>query len=232
MEQAHTHGGAAAAAAARAALARHAALAAALAASTTALADDDTGAAAAHAESATMMLRLAIGASGDIETGDEDEDGDGDGDGDDREECPICLDARAEVVLPCSHGFCRDCARSWGGLSSACPCCRAQTMARSGRAEQWELLESGREMQGGAEYAAVALGFLDGLGAAADGCVRAMPPRTAALAEGERPFLLVRSPQPQPQPQSQSDGGRAEGAAVGRQAGAGVGAPGVGGSGR
>ena len=144
------------------------------------------------------LLRLALLRGNEGETGDDDDAGDAVG-----EECPICLDAVVEVVLPCSHGFCRDCVRSWEGLSSTCPVCRGVT-ARSEAGEQWELLDARTStvLERDGTYAAMAASFLEGLSAAADACVRAMPAAAAVrgmgsssvggvgMEGGERPFEL------------------------------------------
>lgn len=42
-------------------------------------------------------------------------------------ECPVCLDAPAAIVLPCTHAFCQSCMLDWSGKSDTCPLCRATT---------------------------------------------------------------------------------------------------------
>ena len=49
-----------------------------------------------------------------------------------QEECPICMDRPVDVVLACSHGFCKPCEIEWlvGENRGTCPICRsAQTDA-------------------------------------------------------------------------------------------------------
>ena len=29
------------------------------------------------------------------------------------EECPICMEREAEVIFPCAHSFCNQCAEQW-----------------------------------------------------------------------------------------------------------------------
>jgi len=54
--------------------------------------------------------------------------------GDDSEEeteCIICMEKRAEVVLPCTHKFCQKCLDSWSEKSETCPMCRCLTTDHS-----------------------------------------------------------------------------------------------------
>lgn len=41
-------------------------------------------------------------------------------------ECMICMDATANICLPCAHSFCEDCIKSWYTKHSSCPMCRSQ----------------------------------------------------------------------------------------------------------
>ena len=38
--------------------------------------------------------------------------------------CPICLDKKADNVLPCLHSFCQQCIEDWYVKSECCPLCR------------------------------------------------------------------------------------------------------------
>jgi hypothetical protein len=40
-------------------------------------------------------------------------------------ECPICLDNKVNIqVYPCTHKFCRCCAKQWVNTHFTCPLCR------------------------------------------------------------------------------------------------------------
>eukprot|EP01098_Paradermamoeba_levis_P000822 TRINITY_DN10952_c0_g1_i1.p1 TRINITY_DN10952_c0_g1~~TRINITY_DN10952_c0_g1_i1.p1 ORF type:complete len:169 (-),score=18.08 TRINITY_DN10952_c0_g1_i1:28-534(-) len=44
----------------------------------------------------------------------------------DEDECIICMERKAEVVLACNHAFCQKCTNEWSCKSQTCPYCRTQ----------------------------------------------------------------------------------------------------------
>lgn len=72
------------------------------------------------------------------------------------EECVICMDRKAEVILPCSHTYCEKCIDEWQGNHKNCPICRA---AVKGREDTWVLSEKPRDD----EIAHASSGYLMGL---------------------------------------------------------------------
>merc|ERR1711924_432138 len=50
-----------------------------------------------------------------------------------KEECCVCMESAVEVVLPCSHAFCKKCNNDWMHQSAYgdCPVCRAPVRTTS-----------------------------------------------------------------------------------------------------
>lgn len=49
---------------------------------------------------------------------------DGEDDEDDENECVICMERKARVVMDCTHAFCDVCLEKWNEKSMTCPLCR------------------------------------------------------------------------------------------------------------
>lgn len=46
------------------------------------------------------------------------------------DECCICMEQQHDVVLACSHAFCRRCIEGWTARDDTCPMCRTQVDAK------------------------------------------------------------------------------------------------------
>lgn len=80
------------------------------------------------------------------------------------EECCICMDQKAEVVLACVHSFCKTCIDRWSDvtrgqhLSNTCPICRDEI---HGNKDYWEVPEPPSKT----EIGNFVLGMAEGAGA-------------------------------------------------------------------
>ena len=57
-------------------------------------------------------------------------------------ECIICMENDIEIVLQCSHAFCKDCYRKWKERNDACPYCRSTNMPDINSEDIWTIEET------------------------------------------------------------------------------------------
>lgn len=57
-------------------------------------------------------------------------------------ECIICMEKDIEIVLQCSHAFCKDCYIKWKERNDACPYCRSKNMPDINSEDIWTIEET------------------------------------------------------------------------------------------
>lgn len=76
----------------------------------------------------------------------------------DSDECCICMDQKAEVILACVHSFCKTCIDRWSDFNNTCPICRDEI---HGNKDYWEVPEPPSKK----EIGNFVLGMAEGAGA-------------------------------------------------------------------
>lgn len=74
------------------------------------------------------------------------------------EECCICMDQKAEVILACVHSFCKTCIERWSDVNKTCPICRNEI---HGKKDYWEMPERPSDK----EIGQFVMGLAEGAGA-------------------------------------------------------------------
>ena len=88
------------------------------------------------------------------------------------------MDNVVEIVLPCSHSFCRECAVAWqqsaptAGVHMECPLCRGESDGSGAIPAEWELTEAEEVLNATASH-------VGDLARTADTFVRRLPSLTA-----------------------------------------------------
>ncbi|KAL9955559.1 hypothetical protein ACROYT_G036897 [Oculina patagonica] len=75
-----------------------------------------------------------------------------------KDECCICMDRKAEVILACVHSFCKHCIDRWSDVNNTCPICRDEI---HGNKDYWEMPEAPSK----GEIGQFVLGLAEGAGA-------------------------------------------------------------------
>ncbi|XP_013410899.1 RING finger protein 141-like isoform X2 [Lingula anatina] len=76
-------------------------------------------------------------------------------------ECIICMERKADVILPCAHLYCEQCIDRWSVSSHTCPVCRATVSSTD---ETWVLTEKPDSSQMASEMKGYVLGLADRVG--------------------------------------------------------------------
>lgn len=53
------------------------------------------------------------------------------------DECCICMDRKAQILLPCAHNYCEQCIDAWGATSHLCPLCRQKMETTDSSYRKW-----------------------------------------------------------------------------------------------
>lgn len=76
----------------------------------------------------------------------------------DEEECVICMDRKARIILPCSHSYCEECIEAWQDFHRSCPMCRASVGSRE---DSWVLSERPDDHEMAYETTGYLMGLVD-----------------------------------------------------------------------